>query len=139
MIVNQYIISPAIVCENFDNEVIIVNMSRGHYYSLRDASFTIWQGLAAGLSPENLLAYLTTTYTVEENALHQPLRYFLDQLAMEGLIIEGTPAQVDTLPAPENRQAFTSPTLEIYTDMADLLALDPIHDVSPVEGWPIKK
>lgn len=139
MVLNQYIISPTIVSENFDNEVIIVNMSRGHYYSLRDSSFHIWQGLEAGLSRDALLAHLTTTYGVDTEAIRQPVRNFLDQLEAEGLILEGTPTNVSPLPTPLNQQSFTPPTLEIYTDMTDLLALDPIHDVNPVEGWPIKK
>ncbi|GAB4011980.1 hypothetical protein GCM10028808_26960 [Spirosoma migulaei] len=139
MIVNQYIISPAIVSENFDNEVIIVNMSRGHYYSLRDSSFHVWQGLESGLSPEALLAHLTSIYGVDTETLRQPISHFLNQLEAEGLILEGIPANVNSPSISLNPQPFTPPTLEVYTDMADLLALDPIHDVSPVEGWPIKK
>lgn len=136
---NQYIISPAIVSENFDNEAILVNMSRGHYYRLCDSSFDIWQGLESGLSPETLRSHLASTYKVDAAVIDQSLGHFLKQLELEGLILEGTPTGSSPLPTPLNRQSFTPPTLEIYTDLADLLTLDPIHDVSPVQGWPIKK
>ena len=114
-------------------------MSLGHYYSLRNSSFTVWQGLQAGLFPDNLLTYLTNAYEVDADTVREPLGNFLEQLAIEGLILEGTPTTVEALSAPVTRQSFTPLALEIYTDMADLLALDPIHDVSPVDGWPIKK
>ena len=32
--------------------------------------------------------------------------------------------------------SFSPPTLEKYTDMEELLALDPIHEVNEVVGWP---
>ena len=33
---------------------------------------------------------------------------------------------------------FTTPTLEIFSDMQDILLLDPVHDVDE-RGWPINK
>jgi hypothetical protein len=30
---------------------------------------------------------------------------------------------------------WSAPTLEVFTDMQDLLLFDPIHEVGP-EGWP---
>ena len=35
--------------------------------------------------------------------------------------------------------AWTAPVLEVFTDMEDLLLLDPIHDVSEAVGWPMQK
>jgi hypothetical protein len=35
--------------------------------------------------------------------------------------------------------AFTQPVLEVYTDMQDLLLLDPIHEVDEEAGWPSPK
>jgi hypothetical protein len=32
---------------------------------------------------------------------------------------------------------YAKPELQVYSDMKDLLLLDPIHDVSE-EGWPIR-
>jgi len=34
---------------------------------------------------------------------------------------------------------FAPPVLEVYTDMQDLLLLDPIHDVDETVGWPSPK
>ncbi len=35
-----------------------------------------------------------------------------------------------------DRPAFEAPVLESYSDMQDLLLLDPIHDVDDA-GWPV--
>jgi hypothetical protein len=34
------------------------------------------------------------------------------------------------------KKPFTDPVIEIYTDLQDLLLLDPIHDVDD-RGWPV--
>jgi len=36
------------------------------------------------------------------------------------------------------RQPFSAPVLNAYTDMEELLLLDPIHDVDQA-GWPMPK
>jgi len=38
-------------------------------------------------------------------------------------------------PPPAGRPPFVKPILQKYTDMADLLLLDPIHEVGE-QGWP---
>ncbi|MBN8822214.1 MULTISPECIES: PqqD family protein [unclassified Spirosoma] len=139
MHINQYGISPAIVSEHFDDEVIIVNMSRGNYYSLRGSAALVWQGVEAGASQDVLLSYLANAYSVDEAVIGASLNAFIEQLVNEELLTKGTRSQTSSLPTRTVSQSFTPPVLEIYTDMADLLTLDPIHDVSPVEGWPIKK
>ena len=51
----------------------------------------------------------------------------------------GEPVATKSLKTPLMRQPFSTPVLETYTDMQDLLTLDPIHDVDPQQGWPIQK
>lgn len=132
--------TPAIVSEIFDNEVILVNMSREHYYSLRDTAATLWQGLDAGLSVDALIGRLVAGYTIERAEAGQAVESFLQQVTEQQLIIPtGQPVGIKPLEAPLTRRSFSTPVLETYTDMQDLLALDPIHDVDPQQGWPIQK
>jgi hypothetical protein len=42
------------------------------------------------------------------------------------------------LPADYIRTPFMPPELEVFTDMKDLLLLDPIHAIGEA-GWPNKK
>ena len=64
---------------------------------------------------------------------------FLDQLVAESLvelddIVDGggAPAMAG---APNKSKAFSLPLLQKYTDMEEMLLLDPIHEVDE-HGWP---
>jgi hypothetical protein len=61
----------------------------------------------------------------------------LDQMLREGLIVPGAgPApSPSSVASPATKKAFEPPTLAVYTDMQELLLLDPIHDVDET-GWP---
>jgi hypothetical protein len=42
------------------------------------------------------------------------------------------------LPTPPSapKERFEEPALEGFTDLEDLLLLDPVHEVEPSRGWP---
>jgi hypothetical protein len=70
------------------------------------------------------------------------VRNLVEELVAESLIVPlssaPTPASGKT-PAPvEPGTPFVPPVLERYTDMQELLFLDPIHDVDE-SGWPHRK
>lgn len=115
---------PDVVDESVDGEVLIVHLGTGAYFSSRGAGDSAWQLLAAGLTPAESAA-----------VLHQDadaVTAFAAQLVDEGLLrARATP------PAPQPPVGVTAGpmTLDKYTDMQELLLLDPIHDVEP-EGWP---
>lgn len=137
-----YLVAPAVVSEHFDDEVIIVNMTRGHYYSLRGSAAALWQQFEKGTTVAALRQHLTAYYATDGADADSALTAFLSQLTGEQLIITTDEALV-TEPLADgtntDRLPFVAPTLDVYTDMADLLALDPIHDVSSADGWPTKK
>jgi hypothetical protein len=72
---------------------------------------------------------------------------FLNQLQQEGLVIAIDDKSTDS-PLPQNwkdqitvngnKTVFNAPVLNKYTDMQDLLLLDPIHEVDAT-GWPSTK
>lgn len=137
-----YLVAPAVVSEHFDDEVIIVNMTRGHYYSLRGSAAALWQQLEKGATVDTLSQYLMTHYATDSVNVDVPLTAFATQLIDEQLIIATDrvlAAEPLAASASTERLPFEAPRLEVYTDMADLLALDPIHDVSSADGWPTKK
>jgi hypothetical protein len=66
---------------------------------------------------------------------------FLAQLHEHGLVnsapvTPGDPGAVTPVAAATT--PYLAPVLNAYSDMKDLLLLDPIHDVAE-EGWPIPK
>lgn len=132
--------TPAVVNEFFDNEVILVNMTRGHYYSLRDAAATLWQGICAGLAVPELAGLLTDTFTVSQQEAETDVATFLNTAQEQGLLVAtDQPVVLCPLPPAGAKRPYHSPQLEVYTDMEDLLGLDPIHDVDPQQGWPVAK
>ena len=50
------------------------------------------------------------------------------------------PAAADDAPAdaPAAKEPFRAPQIRAYTDMQDLLMIDPIHDVDET-GWPVRR
>jgi hypothetical protein len=62
-------------------------------------------------------------------------RRFIQELRAAEIIVPATgvgQAAAAPLPWPEH---FTAPILERYDDIANIIAMDPIHDVGPA-GWP---
>lgn len=135
--------TPHIAHETIDNETIIIDFDSGAYYSLQGVAFHIWTLVQQGHSLDAIVAHIHAHYLGQEAEMDQSVRAFVDSLLTNGLIIESeagqdsadapTPQAVDTEPTP-----FVAPVLEQYTDMQDLLLLDPIHEVDE-QGWPIPR
>lgn len=78
-----------------------------------------------------------------DQAIHQ----FVGELQQEGLIVtdepqgngsEARPGIQDRAQVIEGHPDFETPALHKYSDMQDLLLLDPIHEVDDT-GWPSPK
>src|SRR3954466_3604431 len=124
--------NPPAVAELVEGEVIAINLDTGSYYSLIGPAAEVWNRLVAGFSPQEILAG-------PADELADSLQRFIDALLAEGLIrpASGAPAPAASMPAlapwPSDALRF-----DHFTDMQDLLLLDPIHDVDERTGWPKK-
>jgi hypothetical protein len=134
---------PDVVHETIDGETVIVNLENGVYYSLRKSGVDIWNLIENGANFEELTAEITKRYHAAPDDIKKAIRELLITLQKEGLIqvsssmhpVNQTP---QTLPLAENIQIeFEYPILEKYSDMQELLLLDPIHEVDE-DGWPNK-
>jgi hypothetical protein len=135
---------PTIVHENVDGETVILNLDSGTYYSIVDVGADVWNYIEKGVPVGEIMPLILETYDCsqggEENAVHS----FINQLQQEGLVIPIDDKSADSLfpqnwrekiTTKENKAAFNAPVLNKYTDMQDLLLLDPIHEVDAT-GWP---
>jgi hypothetical protein len=92
---------------------------------------------SAGTPLAAVVDSLVRRYEAERKSLESAVCAFLDELVAEGLLHpcenhSGLAAAGDHA-APDDaavRLPFTAPRLRKYTDMTEMLALDPIHDVS---------
>lgn len=131
--------SPRVVHETIDDETIVIDFDDGTYYSLRATANFIWQRLE-NASAEQIVESVHQQYTGDADQIESSVRAFLAQLVQARLIGEtdgesSSPVLTAVDGAPE---PFTPPLLEEYTDLQDLLLLDPIHDVD-AQGWPARK
>ena len=135
---------PEVVCESFDGEVVAIHFASGNYYSLAGVAADILELLDDGYTVSEASESLARLYDGESHDIGGAVRNFVDELQQENLIVARESADVargtgrkmsaESQGAAE-KVAFEPPRLEKYSDMQDLLLLDPIHDVDEI-GWP---
>jgi hypothetical protein len=127
--------SPDVIQETIEGEVIVVHLVSGSYYSLLGSGVALWNGLLAGMDAQELAA--TFTPPADPDAISA----FVAELEQEQLLVPaaGPPSATDStlLPAASGT-AFSTPMLQKFSDMQELLLVDPIHEVKP-QGWPVVK
>ena len=139
----HYAIQRKAVHEAFDDEVIVVNLESGSYYSVSGSGATIWKLIDAGASIPAIVRAVGERYRGDHDEIERAVGQFVDELRQEQLISpldraagsDGSRFDVVDAPTHGDRPAFEAPVLEKYTDMEQLLLLDPIHDVDST-GWP---
>jgi len=134
----QYRISPSsnVSARSFGDEVIAANFVRGVYYSLLGPAAQIWEGLVAGVPLDRVVAEVSALSDAEPAAFAAASSSLVEALLAEGLLVEGPAAEVKPWQAVAGSEGrYGLPSLERFTDMEDLLLLDPVHDVEEM-GWP---
>lgn len=132
--------SPMVIQETMDGEAVIVNLETGTYYSLDNSGGRIWNLLLDGASASEITAMFCRTSTSSRDDIQRAVTDLVEQLCREALLVAAnrTP-MVSTEDSGGERQPFVPPVLHTYTDMQELLLLDPIHEVDDTTGWPHKK
>lgn len=131
-----------VVHDTLDGEVIAIRNDTGAYYSMAGTAASIWILLGNGIDPETAVSQLCSHHVVsadqERDAIAREVDTFTTRLLDLQLF---APASGDTsgtnpeLPAETRGTPWSTPLIEEFNDMADLLLFDPIHEVGP-EGWP---
>jgi predicted Rdx family selenoprotein len=132
--------TPGVILETFADEVVIVNLESGNYFSIDKTGAEIWALLAEGASLPEIVSQLGRRYAAPQADIERALQAWMEQLLAEALLVPSAGgaapdrAAIATL-APAERLPFEPPALQKYTDMQELLLLDPIHEVDET-GWP---
>ncbi len=134
--------SPAVVGEILDGEAVIMNLKSGNYFSTDKVGSFLWALIEKGASDESMVQALTSHFEVEENQVSPAVDAFLNDLITNELVRANESGGTAQFDVPESDMAqlngqtsFVAPVLNVYSDMQDLLLLDPIHDVDE-GGWP---
>ena len=131
--------SPQVINETIDGEAIMINLATGSYYSLDRVGGDVWTLLEASQSVDDIVAQLGKRYDAAEDDIRRGVSDLVQRLSDEELVVpcdDGDPVRVASLePVPASRPPFRAPTFEKFSDMQDLILLDPVHEVDS-RGWP---
>jgi hypothetical protein len=119
--------SEDVVSKIVDGEAILINLSTGTYYSLDGTGAVVWAMLQGGTGADEIASELADRYSVARREAAEDVARLVDQLTEEGLLLpandDAPPARPEAdLPAPGE---YAPPTLDKYTDMQEMLTLDP--------------
>lgn len=135
--------SPQVIHETIDGEVVIVNLETGNYYSLADTGERIWAAVERAASVDDIVAEIRESYEARGDHLEDTVGSFLEELEREGLIAPLQDEESPPIGAPttavSTRATFSVPVLQKFTDMQELILLDPVHEIQEVRGQPHPK
>jgi len=137
-IVTRYSVAHVdIAHQRVENEVIVVNLLTGAYFSLRDTAADAWDLLTGGADVGEASIVIAERYGIDAATGSADLAPFVQRLLDEGLIAPAgdTAHPSGELEAIAAGAAYRPPLLEKFDDMEELLLLDPIHEVDE-DGWP---
>jgi|SRR5689334_15637454 hypothetical protein len=113
--------------EVIDGEAIIINLATGIYYSMDGVGAEIWALIEAEQPLEEMVAAIVARFDVGRDRAEADVQRVVGQLLAEGLAVlsEREPAvQAKTQPQ-GGTLPYEPPELITYSDLGDLLALDP--------------
>lgn len=136
---------PAITWDEIGGEIVAINLESGHYFSLRHTARDLFVMLANDVTLANSVAQLPLNER-DADTVAREANQFVTELVDCGLL---APALVASEPSRRSGEGtfierdpphlplseYSTPRLETYTDLEDLMLLDPVHDVDS-QGWP---
>jgi hypothetical protein len=133
--------APKVVHDIIDGEAVLVHLGSGSYYSTDRVGADVWSFLEKGASLGQIVDEVSKRYEGSREDITQGVATLLVELQKEELILPAAAVKPqESFNAAASAQgiektSFQPPRLQKYTDMEDLLLLDPIHDVDET-GWP---
>ena len=114
----------SIVFDVIDGDTVIMNLGRGTYYALNPAAGFLWQLIVTGIDVSDISQKLKEKgLAIQDAELHafvqQLIELNLIARAGKGVLHTGQPA------ADVELSCWDHPRITEYTDMKDLLAMDP--------------
>jgi hypothetical protein len=120
-----------VAAEILGGEAVIINLATGTYFSLEPVGAAIWTLFGAhGGTVAGVASAIAARYDVAEDQAVGDIARFATELVDERLLVaaagvDAPAGAVDARPGNGHREPYHAPRLHKYTDMADMLALDP--------------
>ncbi len=130
--------APKVVYEAFEDETVLINLDSGNYYSFSGSGALIWDRIVSGESIASVIEYLQDRFP-DATDVALSVEDFVRELIKENLIVKNSSGMAENMRQGKAEiptlARFERPVLQKYSDMQDLLLLDPIHEVDEM-GWP---
>ena len=121
--------SPNLICDDLDGEVIAIDLESGRYYRMTGAARDVWTWVTGGATAAEVAG------GCDDPCAADAVTAFVDRLADLSLIRPAAPAPDGRRGGPPGPWELTDLDVEVFSDLEDILGLDPIHEVDPQVGW----
>ena len=125
-------------CDDTDGQLIVLNFDTGAYYSFNSLASMVFRDLIAGYEKNKIEQMLEQFAPAEDVKLQ--LSELVDKMLEKELIISIAESQTPKEPMSFYTESLLedgfSLHIDEFMDVADLLLMDPIHEVDPDVGWP---
>jgi hypothetical protein len=115
-----------------DGEAIVINLATGSYYAIPDVGGVIWQAVEERRSLEEIAVRVSASYEVSVEQARVDVLALAERLMQERIVMLAADAPADDAapeptrgPSPARRAPYAAPQLTAFSDMRNLLALDP--------------
>ena len=123
-----------IVSEVIDGEAVILDLRSGRYYTADGVGAQVWAGAAAGMRVSDIAASCRAHFPAQPSVDHD-VDAFLELIVTAGLLVPAQESAPSDNPVLDWPARYSPPALQCFDDLADMIALDPVHDVGAA-GWP---
>lgn len=128
---------PDVIDEVFDGEAVIVNLRTGRYFAFDGPATQVWRAVVDERPWPALADELAAGAGTDPAATRPVIAGFLAELLAHELVAVDDALPAIPEPGDSGPEAFPRPVLQVFSDMEDLLLLDPIHDIDlDGTGWP---
>jgi hypothetical protein len=131
MVGMNHVLSPngeTVVSQVIDGEAILIDLESGVYYSMDEVGATLWSLIEAQCRLEDVVSEITARYDAPRERVEADVLRVVADFVRENLVVfseSGPQARQDREAPGGQKLPYAPPELNVYRDMADLLALDP--------------
>ena len=130
--------SPQVISETVGGETIIVNLATGHYFNLQGTAVDVWEALDRREPSSRIVLQLQAHYEARDGEIDEAVSELVRRLEEADLIVpddSDAPPEPPQSPSNGERRPFVAPSIATFSDMQDIILLDPVHEVD-ARGWP---